>query len=178
MNDNILIRLARPDDAMILAQIHINAWREAYKGIISDSVLQKLDAGERAGRFYKVLSKSVDTEETYVAELHGRIAGFMTIGPDRVSDADINNNGEVWGIYIAPRVHRLGVGEKLMEFGKAKLFALGYTAIRLWVLEKNHEARKFYETMNFHPDGTEKIMEIGSDLLNAVRYEYRKQNQW
>ena len=37
--ENIIIRKAHLEDAAEIANVHINAWREAYQGLISQSFL-------------------------------------------------------------------------------------------------------------------------------------------
>ena len=47
----LVIRKAAPGDAGAVAEIHAEAWRAAYRGIVPAAYLAKLDAGKRAERF-------------------------------------------------------------------------------------------------------------------------------
>src|SRR6202167_1532473 len=41
-SDQLLIRAAKPSDAPTLATVFINAWRDAYRGVVDDSVIDAL----------------------------------------------------------------------------------------------------------------------------------------
>src|SRR3954451_25008746 len=41
------IRRAVPSDAPALAAVHVRAWQAAYRGMMSDDLLDALDVGER-----------------------------------------------------------------------------------------------------------------------------------
>ena len=46
MKSEVTIRPAEISDALGIARVHVNAWRETYKGIIPDSVLDALSYEE------------------------------------------------------------------------------------------------------------------------------------
>lgn len=160
-------RRATPDDAPALAKVHIDSWRAAYRGLVPDSYLDKLDYGRRAERFRESLSTS--GEETYIAEQDGEAIGFLTLGACRDEDMDQATTGEIWGIYLAPAHWRKGVGRALCQEAERMLKSRGYTQITLWVFEGNSQARRFYEAMGFAPDGASKVLSPGAPLT-AVRY--------
>lgn len=66
--------------------------------------------------------------------------GFAAVSPGWLSGLYVRP--EAWGTGVAARLH-----------GRA-LDALGPGAARLWVLEGNHRARRFYERRGWAPDGT------------------------
>jgi len=164
------IRCATPDDADALAKVHIDAWRSAYRGLVSDSHLGKLDYAKRAQYFRKTLTEH--SQETYLAEENGEVLGFLTLGGCRDADVDEQRTGEIWGIYLAPMHWRKGVGRSLCQYGERILQLRGYTLATLWVFGGNAQARRFYEAMGFKADGASKTLSPGTPL-EAVRY--RKQ---
>lgn len=88
----------------------------------------------------------------------------------RCRDEDLKDSyGEIWGIYLLPSFWRQGIGKELLNWGVKNLQDQGYDRISLWVLEKNINARKFYERMGFEHDGTVKELNIGKPL-NEYRY--------
>ena len=110
------IRRATPADAQALAQLHIDAWRAAYRGLVPDAFLATLDAARRAERFRTSLAEG--SEETFAAEVDGQILGFLTVGACRDADVDPDETGEIWGIYLAPEHWRRGVGRALCRYGE------------------------------------------------------------
>jgi len=64
---NLVIRLAKKEDAEPLAKIHVNSWRAAYRHIVPDSFLERFTYEKRIRAFCEALEKQ--SEETYIAEL-------------------------------------------------------------------------------------------------------------
>ena len=93
------IHPAKSSDAKVIAKLHIDSWRAAYKGIASDSQLDKFNYIQHADRFHQSLE--THSEETYVTEIDMQIIGFLTIGPCWDDDLDQNATGEIWGIYLS-----------------------------------------------------------------------------
>ena len=87
------IRPATPDDASALARVHIDSWRSAYRGLVPDAHLAKLDYGLRAERFRKDLAES--PEETHLAEEGGEVLGFLRVGRCRDTDVPTQETGEI-----------------------------------------------------------------------------------
>lgn len=161
------IRRATPDDAPALAKVHIDSWQSAYRGLVPDSHLAKLDYGRRAGSFRESLS--THSEETYLVEQNGEVVGFLTLGACRDSDVDHDTTGEIWGIYLGPQHWRKGIGRFLCREGERILQSRGYVKAVLWVFEANEQARGFYEAMGFKADGSTKVLNPGAPL-KVVRY--------
>jgi ribosomal protein S18 acetylase RimI-like enzyme len=108
-------------------------------------------------------------EETYLVQIEGQVVGFLTLGATRDPDLDTSRTGEIWGIYISPGYWRQGIGGRLADEAERMLKSRGYEDAVLWVLEGNHQARRFYEAMGFGLDGTSKKIDWGTPL-KAVRY--------
>jgi ribosomal protein S18 acetylase RimI-like enzyme len=161
------IRNSTPHDAGSLARLLIDAWRTAYRGLVPDGHLARLDHARTTQRFRLGISERPN--ETYVAEESGEIVGFLTLGACRDDDVDRATTGEIWGIYLAPRHWRKGIGRALCHYGERLLCSRGYLTATLWVFGDNDPARRFYEAMGFAPDGASKTLHVGADL-EAVRY--------
>ena len=162
------IRRARVEDAPQMAQVHVDAWQAAYRGLVPDTFLQGFTYPRREAAFRQALA--ANTEETYLMEDGQRPVGLLTIGACRDADLETGLTGEIWGIYLAPDYWRRGLGTQLVHAAEGLLHSRGYRDIVLWVLEGNLAARRFYETMGFHLDGASKIVELGKPLP-VVRYQ-------
>ena len=161
------IRRAECRDAVVLAKVHIDSWRSAYRGLVPDSHLDSLDYDRRAQCFCEALAAGV--EETYVAEDDQGVLGFLTLGACRDPDLAGEPVGEIWGIYLAPRHWRKGIGRLLCRRSEEMLASRHYAQVILWVFEGNHAARQFYEAMGFATDGASKVLSPGAPL-KALRY--------
>jgi len=164
------IRPATAADADALARLHVDSWRSAYRGLVPDSYLESLNYGHGALRFRRAIASGAD--ETYVAEDSREMLGFLTLGACRDADVDPARTGEIWGIYLAPRHWRKGIGGQLCLHAERVLASRHYLQAVLWVFEGNAAARRFYEAMGFEVDGASKMLSPGAPL-KAIRY--RKQ---
>jgi ribosomal protein S18 acetylase RimI-like enzyme len=161
------IRPARVDDAPLLARVHVDSWRAAYRGLVPDSSLQGFGYQWREESFRQSLATGA--EETYLVQVEGQVVGFLTLGAARDPDLDVSRTGEIWGIYISPGYWRKGIGKRLAEEAERIVKSRGYQDAVLWVLEGNQQARRFYEAMGFALDGESRDIDWGAPL-KAVRY--------
>ena len=162
------IRKAEIGNAQQLAHLHIASLRSAYRTIISEEILNKLDEAKRAAAFEK--SFDMKLGETYVIEENDSVIEFTTFDNCRDDDVDRDENtGEIWGVYISPDHWRKGYGTKLTYFAERILTSRNKNEIVLWVLEDNFEARAFYEKIGYTLEGRAKILERLNNV-RAVRY--------
>lgn len=161
-------RKAVPDDALAIASLLTLAWQKAYRGILSDSLLDGINADKRSEGVRSIIEENPNFKY-YVLETDGVIAGVSGLCASR--DDDLPDTGEIVVFYIRPDLQKRGLGRAMMKEALAILKADGYARIALWTLRDNHPARAFYEKMGFRLDGAEKTM---PNLENAatVRYQY------
>jgi len=110
----------------------------------------------------------------------GTVTGFAEAGPARRSQ-DWNDldpvEGEVYAIYVDPARWGTGAGRALMDATVAALKAAGRSPVRLWVLDANDRARRFYERYGFVLDGERSSYPVArpdgsTTLLDEVRYVF------
>lgn len=166
--DEVTIRPAQVADAAAIADVHVRSWREAYTGIVPDDFLAGLDPRQRTPVWSEHLRRGPDEHVlTWVAEVAGRLVGFVTLGPGR--DEDVHRGDrEIYSIYLEPEQWGRGVARDLMRtvVGEAGPSA----RILLWVLADNERAQHFYRRHGFEPDGVEKLAPVGGAELLQVRY--------
>jgi ribosomal protein S18 acetylase RimI-like enzyme len=142
MNPGVRLRRATEADAEALGTVHVQAWREAYAGMVPDEVLAGLDPAQRAGMWRTGLGRGVVVQ---LAEQDGVIVGFSSGGRQR--DASLSYSSEIHAIYVLRRAQRLGIGRALMAATASDLLAQGHVSAMLWVLEANTAARRFYAAL-------------------------------
>ena len=107
----------------------------------------------------------------FVAETEGgNIVGFASAGPEREDDRVYW--GELYAIYILEEYQRLGLGHRIFLRVTRRLLADGYNSMLLWVLEDNHPAIRFYESLGGKRVGRKTISIGGVDLVE-VSYGWR-----
>jgi ribosomal protein S18 acetylase RimI-like enzyme len=120
------IRAAREDDAVAIAQAHIDARRVAMPW------LPVLHTFEDTVRFFGDFV--IPNQIVLVAELEEGVVGFIAIEGSFVEH-----------LYVAPAHQSVGIGDGLLQ--KAK--ELRPEGLMLWTFERNYRARSFYERRGF-----------------------------
>jgi ribosomal protein S18 acetylase RimI-like enzyme len=174
------VRLATPDDAEAIADIHVRGWRAAYRGLVPDAVLDGLSLERRAAGWRQAIEQQ-DRElaaepttapgRTWMAETDDGVVGFAATGPGRDESAPaIPGSGEVHAIYLAPEKRGLGHGRVLFAHAVADLRARAFGPIVVWVFEDNPVARRFYEAAGFRVDGARSTIDFDGVPLDEIRY--------
>jgi len=166
----MLVRNANPADVQRIAGIHVETWRAAYRGQISDAVLDALSIEHRATFWRERLVQARGS--VFVAE-NADVIGFCDLFPSRDKDAG-QAVGEIVAIYVLSQHWRQGVGRALCDCAVAEARRRGYEVVTLWSLASNSSAKGFYEAMGFSLDGvtkTEKVSD-GSEM-HEVRFRKR-----
>jgi GntR family transcriptional regulator len=149
----LVLRPARPDDAPVLAQIFVQAWRAAYEGVVDDLVLAGLDEQELAARFRDFIGSATGDHNAILAARGRKPVGFARFG----EDPDVPGTGHVVSLYVTPTAMGQGVGRTLLAEVVAELRRRGYRTVTLWVFEANARARRLYGDMGFQPDGRTRV---------------------
>lgn len=164
----MLIRPATPRDAERLALVHVRAWQAAYRGLLPQDYLDALAPQQRVRLWRRTLDGSEWPRRGVLVAEDDEVVGFACIGPSR--DAAPVHVGEISSIYVLPAHWGAGVGRRLMAAALASLRSAGSTEARLWVLDTNARAIRFYESGGWRADGEAKTAEIGGVTITEVRY--------
>ena len=143
MGSAISVRPALSSDAEDIAQVHLQAWREAYAHLLPAETLAGLDAAERTARWESIL---VDGTTDVVVALEGtRVIGWASASAGR--DPDAPRARELEGIYVLASHHGSGAAQGLLDA------SIGGEPAFLWMAEDNPRALAFYRRHGFAPDG-------------------------
>lgn len=149
--DEVAIRRARPGDAAAIAAVHVEAWHEAYTGLMPARMLSAFSVAERTRRWHRILTAPDPSLESAVFVAVARepgIVGFGSCGRQPVADLVAGGfAGEFSALYLLPACQRQGVGRRLMALMAQDLLAREVRGSALWVLRDNEPARRFYEAL-------------------------------
>lgn len=149
-------RRPRDDEAVAMAALHVQCWREAYRGIVPAAILDAVDMAEREAAWRKHLADPGLFACTAVAAA-GPV-GFVLAG--RNNDPGLPSaDGQIAAIYVLARCHRQGIGRRLMAETAGWWRRQGGQALALRVLADNAVARAFYE-------------KLGGRLIRTSTYEW------
>lgn len=136
-----LIREATRADAKAIARVHVASWRETYRGLIADSIIDSRTIGRRTVQWARALG--TPAQLTFVACVRKVVYGFASAqlqdpcGPP--------GRGYLQTLYVLRAAQGAGVGKALLGAMAHALFVHGCNSLTLHVLPNNCAARGFYE---------------------------------
>lgn len=135
-------RRATLQDASAIAQVHDDAWRLAYRGVIQGRQLEQMVERRGPAWWEKAVRRQANI---LVIEVGGRIAGYATVGPTRMRTLPFS--GEIYELYIKPEYQGLGFGRHLFRAAREELVRFGLRSFAVRVLADNDTGRAFYTAM-------------------------------
>ena len=131
------IRQAEEADVLQIAQILVEDWKIAYRGIIDGAFLDAMNVKERYER-------ELRRYRQYTVAARGReVLGFIWAQAAEDEAADC----EIVALYVRYAERKSGVGRALFRHAADGFRAAGKKRLIVWCLEENAEARRFYEKM-------------------------------
>lgn len=89
----------------------------------------------------------------HVAEVDGRLAGFVELGPQTLPYETSLPAIELRRLYLTSSAHGRGIADHLMRWALREAASRGAGEIVLSVYVDNHRARRFYERYGFETVG-------------------------
>lgn len=154
------IRIASLKDALSIAEVHVQGWKETYTGIIKQEILDELKVLDKE-LLWKEIAKSPD-HKLFVYTENGAVKGFLDgyLNPE-------NNIAEIMAFYLLKEVQKQGMGRELFQKFYQCALNQGYNFIRLEVFNKN-PSRFFYEKMGAKLIGEAELPEFGSEITDLL----------
>ena len=134
----IIFRKAEPADAPAIARVVTAAWQTAYRGILSDALLNAIDEEKRAERVRETIGDRPE-QRYFVLETDGVAAGVSMLCPCR--DDDLPAAMEIVVFYVRPDLQGLGLGKAMMRETLRAAAQTGRSSVALWVLKAIPRAR-------------------------------------
>ncbi len=158
------IRIASLKDALSIAEVHVQGWKETYTGIIKQEILDELKILDKE-LLWKEIAKSPD-HKLFVYTENGAVKGFLDgyLNPE-------NNIAEIMAFYLLKEVQKQGMGRELFQKFYQCALNQGYGFIRLEVFNKN-PSRFFYEKMGAKIIGETELPEFGFEITELL-YQWK-----
>ncbi|MGW2643012.1 N-acetyltransferase family protein [Streptomyces sp. NPDC001348] len=135
------IRSARSEDDEALTRIDVVTWSHLH------AVMP-----EPEPPYPPFFTERHTVEDTLVAELDGRVAGYLRLGFPTPLDSNAHVR-QIQGLAVADDARGRGVGRELVRAAVAEARRRGARRITLRVLGHNTPARKLYESEGFVVEG-------------------------
>lgn len=159
---------AGPADAEAIARVHVAAWRETYRGLISTAYLDSMSEAALARRWAAALLRPHRGELVLAAASRSGVVGYCSAGPSRLGG---ETDAEVATLYLLRAAQGAGLGRALLESAARALAAEGFSSLMISVLQENRRARAFYEHMGGLADPPRPEPGPGG-VLNEVAYRW------
>jgi ribosomal protein S18 acetylase RimI-like enzyme len=158
-------------DADVIAQLHADSWRSAYRGVLSDDYLEGLVVAERLALWRKRLHTSAASDQyVVVADRDRRPVGFVCA---------YARHDDTWGthldnLHVMPQLRGQRIGAALMRVAAqwSSSVAPG-DGLFLWVVEQNLPARRFYESLGGIASGDDVWAAPDGGSVPIVRYVWQ-----
>lgn len=163
---DVSIQEAQAQDAERIAQVHVAAWRWAYKDLLPAEYLASLDVEQRAVMWRGALT--TPAIRVWLGLVAGELAGFAATGPSRDAGAG-TSTGELGALYVLEERSRMGVGTALLAACVRDLHGRGFHPLTAWTFEKNARALAFYEKSGWTKDGANRVETFAGKPVREVR---------
>lgn len=162
------IRTAVPGDEAEIANVHLNSWREAYRGLLPQGFLDQLPLTfrRRMNAWQRMVAEPAEYFVNVAAD-NTCIVGFGCFSAGR--EPEFEGLGEVQAIYLLAKYHGSGLGRGLLREGLLELKKRGFKEAFCWVLEKNPTIA-FYEKSGATFSGKTKEDEFGGQRVKELAY--------
>ena len=139
----IVIRPAVDADRPSIAAIHAQSWRDAYRGVLPDALLDREIEGIMRRRWDQ---KAIGPEDAVlVAEQDGAVVGFCATWDGE--SAYIDN------LHVSKEARSQGVGRRLLGETARHFLGVGRKQAHLHVVAANVRARALYLALGGEPAG-------------------------
>jgi ribosomal protein S18 acetylase RimI-like enzyme len=142
----IEIRRAKSSDAQAVADVHDDAWRSAYQGIIPGPELEKLIARRGPAWWDGAIRKGSRVSLLVFGE---HVAGYANYGRNRAHS--LTYDGEIYELYLRSEFQGLGFGRRLFTAARRDLAQSGLKSLVVWALSDNDPALDFYRALGGRP---------------------------
>jgi GNAT superfamily N-acetyltransferase len=170
--NEVRIRAAKRGDAQAIARVHVQAWRESYRGLVPDRLIEALSVERNAQMWADILERGESCIVLVVEHLgsegyQAEVVGFGSATTAR--RRELGTSGEVTAIYLLDKVKHRGIGRMLLTGLFGVLAGRGHRSAGLWVLGHNHPTRRFYEALGGRP-GPQRIVTDAPAEMHEIAY--------
>jgi GNAT superfamily N-acetyltransferase len=169
-----VIREATTEDSRAMAEIHVRAWRGAYRGIVAGQLLDDLSVDLREKSWRSVVAGEISPGFTLVAEDDdGSIAAFCSLALPSRDEGAGEQTAEITATYVNPPRWGEGLGRSLMEQVAKRLADGSWDDVTLWIFMRNAQGRAFYARCGFRLGGTRGVHEASGVTTTRMRLVLR-----
>ena len=135
MENGIIVRKAKAEDVGQIAEILVEDWKTAYRGIIDSAFLDSMSAESR----YEI---EIKRYRDYIVAADGNaVLGYAWLQETDEEGADC----EIVALYVRYALRKNGIGKLLLRDAVRRFREMGKKSMIIWCLKDNKESGRFYE---------------------------------
>lgn len=155
------LRKAAPADSEAMAFVHVSSWRETYKDLLDESLINNFSEENRKKMWDSFLANNSEAQRAYVVLYDGKIVGLS-------SWRESTDHVELLTLYVLKEFHGKGLGKALFKKVEEDV-AKKRKKLSTWVLKENN-AKSFYKKMGLKfVKNQEK--KLGCSFVNELLFE-------
>ena len=158
------VRKAVMEDVSAIANLHVNSWAVAYKGLMPESYIARFSYERRHKLWTRMVGEQL--AHVFVASHDHDIVGFMCF--DDLRGDDTGKIAKVSTLYVCPDFYRKGIGSLLLARCESELVRLDYEKVVLSSLESNESALRFYSSQGYQATGESNSEQLDDYILHEV----------
>ena len=140
----IQLRSAQFSDHIAMAKLHVDNWRDTYRGILSDHYLDNEVEEDRLNTWRERLQSPKPNQLITLASSDEEIVGFCCV----YLDDDPQFGSLIDNLHVQSGLRKSGIGKLLIHDAAKKVRdSAQKKSMYLWVYELNTNARLAYERM-------------------------------
>jgi ribosomal protein S18 acetylase RimI-like enzyme len=164
----VRVRIAGVDDAVAVARVQVESWRERYDGLLPAELIDAMNVDDFTERWRASLHRPGDARNRVLVALDGdAVRGFAVTGPATDPDADPIADGEITELTVEEAHRRQGHGSRLLQAAVETLRSDRFTRGTVWVASADDKARRFVTEAGWAPDGAHRELDLRGD--GAIR---------
>ena len=158
-DSRVVVRAPQLADVPAMARVLVQSWRETYRGLVADAVLDDPEFVPARERYWTaaLTDPQYAQNRAAVAEQNGELVGVAMTGT--LLDPGPWDR-QLYVLYVLEQAHGSGAGSALLD----AVLDRAESAV-LWVADPNPRAQAFYRREGFEPDGGERT----DDGVRAIR---------
>ncbi|WP_173076491.1 GNAT family N-acetyltransferase [Phytohabitans rumicis] len=173
------VRPARPEDAGEIARIQLATWRTAYRRVLPQRALDRLDEAWLAAQWTEAITASPSPRHRVLVAVEqadeAYTVGFAASGPadeqalapdEAPLGADV---AAFTDLLVEPRWGRRGHGSRLLAACVDLWREDGFSTAVAWIYDGDPATQKFLASAGWEPDGAARALDVDDQLIAQHR---------
>ena len=157
---DVSVRPAVSGDEDAVARIQLSAWAATHTDVLTEDVLDKLDADRIRGQWRDAIMSPPGPGFAVLVACSGpHVVGFCAVAP-----------AQLVSLEVLPEHRRGGHGSRLLMAGVDRLRSDGADEVVTWVLDGDTGREQFLAGAGLGPDGRTRVLATGLKDVRESRW--------